>query len=52
MKVQYLVGDLNKIENFCNQPFDDKVVNFFDDLSKDLMSNVLSKTYPLCCPQM
>ncbi len=46
MKVQYLVGDLNKIENFCNQPFDDKVVNFFDDLSKDLMSNVLSKTYP------
>lgn len=49
-KVSYLVGDKNIVLEMQNcptrKPFDDEVVDFLNDLSKELMQNRMAKAFP------
>lgn len=49
-KISYLVGDMPVIRNMANvspmAPFSEEVLSFFDDLSKELMTNKACRAYP------
>ena len=48
--INFLLGEYKYIENYDKIhpyiPFDDKIIEFFNSLSKELMNNVKSKKYP------
>ena len=49
-KISFLVGDINKIKDIGNvpskKPFDEEIMEFLNDLSKDIMADKIAKTYP------
>lgn len=49
-KLSCLVGDMSVIRNMANvspmAPFSEEVLSFFDDLSKELMTNKACRAYP------
>ena len=48
-KVSFLVGNVSKVERMPDIPpkviFDEMVINFLNDLSKEIMKNAEAKTY-------
>lgn len=49
-KISFLVGDIKKLENIGNvpskKPFDEEIIEFVNDLSKNIMADKIAKAYP------
>lgn len=49
-KIDFVIGDLNAVKEMqhskTHKPFDENVISFLNDVSKDILKNPLTKEYP------